>query len=364
MGSPRKALGGHPGFGGAVGGAPRDRPLSAGSVNRKIGAPGPADTREVDEVERAAVLLDHRATQAQAQAHALALRGEEGREQACRHVVVMPGPRSITLKLTQRGCVCWALSVSTRWAGSVSPPSPGCRCASGSAAPARPWCGRTPRAAAGRAARARCACAHCAPAAAPAASPRRTARRRARARLFAAAHEVVHALMTRPARSACSAMRCAAWRNIGIVSASAGAPVRAGSASRPRSWRSRPAAGSARGSAARPSRPPWPGARWPAAVLLLARESRRGAARSGRARCSSSRRAGPGRRPAAPRRSAPGSSPLRRMKMVSKPERASCTLRPGTVGAPPSPRSGGARTRRPARAANKAAWPAPSVRRR
>ena len=77
-------------------------------------------------------------------------------------------------------------------------------------------------------------------------------------------------LMTRPARSACSAMRCSghcrsdAWP---VPRRRHRAPCpAAGSATRSRSWRSPPAAGSARGSAARPSRRRWPAAPWPAAA--------------------------------------------------------------------------------------------------
>ena len=98
-----------------------------------------------------------------------------------------------------------------------------------------------------------------------------------RARLVAAAHEVVHALITRPARSAWSAMRCTPRAGLQQVMRRRrlAACLRwpAGSAGPRHSWRWPPGVGSARGSAARPFRPRWPGGPWPAGAPALARES-------------------------------------------------------------------------------------------
>ena len=81
------------------------------------------------------------------------------------------------------------------------------------------------------------------------------------ARLLAPAHEVVHALDHAPGALGLLGDALGAWRSSAAVSASCGVRLAAGSASRWRSWRSPPAAGSARGSAARPSRRRWPAAR-------------------------------------------------------------------------------------------------------
>jgi hypothetical protein len=75
---------------------------------------GAAPRRPRAEVQRAAVLFDHRAAQAQAQAHAFGLGREEGREELGRRFGRDAGPASMTLKTTQRGCVCRTRSVSTR----------------------------------------------------------------------------------------------------------------------------------------------------------------------------------------------------------------------------------------------------------
>ena len=156
------------------------------------------------------------------------------------------------------------------------------RCAPGSAAPARPWCGRTrTRGARLRQVDARCACRSCAPAAAPAAAPRRSAGRHADrlALLLAPAHEVVHALDD--AAGALGLLGDALQRLAQHAAGGVGIGLApSGSASRWRSWRSPPAAGSARGSAARPSRRRWPAAPWPAAAPAAgATAPRRGAAR-------------------------------------------------------------------------------------
>ena len=124
---------------------------------------------------------------------------KKGVNRRCATSGAMPGPRSTDAELDParvRPARTRDAQHALRPAAWCRPPSPGCRCAPGSAAPARPSCGRTARAAA-----------------APAASSstrapllracRRTSgstasisgRRRDRlARLLAPAHEVVHAL--------------------------------------------------------------------------------------------------------------------------------------------------------------------------
>jgi hypothetical protein len=104
------------------------------------------------------MLLHHRAAQAQPQAHALGLGGEERSEQLLGHFGGMPGPRSprensspgLLAQLTRPH----RTRISSRRGQRCRRcPWPAWHCASGSAAPARPWCGRTAPAAGRPAAR-------------------------------------------------------------------------------------------------------------------------------------------------------------------------------------------------------------------
>ena len=184
----------------------------------------PASARS--RVERAAVLLDDGAAQAQAQAHAFALVVKNGVNSCCSASRRSPGPSRCTGTRASALAPGARASVSTRVGPrAAARPSPAWRCARGSAAPARPSCGRT------------------APRGRPGVDPSSTrtpslracrltsgstastsaSRRDRLARLLAPAHEVVHALDHRPARSACSAMRCIATAAARSVSPSAAA---------------------------------------------------------------------------------------------------------------------------------------------
>jgi hypothetical protein len=145
--------------------------------------------------------------------------GEEGREQPRRHLGGDAGaavddaegdPARVRLAHAQRQHALGQRRVGL--------PSPGCRCATGSAAPARASCGRTARAAAsGRSTSMRVpllrACRRTS-----GSTPRSAGRCRSpRAAARAGARSLCTLLMTRPARSACSAMRSSAWRSIGTA---------------------------------------------------------------------------------------------------------------------------------------------------
>ena len=153
----------------------------------------------------------------------------------------------------------------------------------------RPWCGSHPRAAGGQLGELD-ARRSCAPAAGPTAAPRRSQSARDDLAPTARRTKSCTLLITRPARSACSAMRCAA----ALQQASSRRPGPAiGFSSEPArpSGDGRQQRGSARGSAARP----YLAHRWPERAVACSfsccwRELL-GAARCapGRPRCSSSR---------------------------------------------------------------------------